>query len=337
MTKNIDLVNIILICLSLALAYLIPFELFLFSYAFLGPLHYLTEINWLKEKRYFLPNPNYAVFFIVVAVAISIPGLLKVPIWPGVLKITFIDYLGNYLSNYSSALILFSFLISIAWVFFGDKDKRFYAILCFAFSIFLGLRFFPKGIFMMVIFVPTIIHVYIFTLLFMVFGALKTANISSKIAIVLLVSVPVIISFSPIDGSSYLLGQEAQDVFLASGFQGLGIKISEMMGITKDKDYMLYASNNVKIQIFIAFAYTYHYLNWFSKTSVIGWNRNMSVAKKSIILVIWAISILIYWYDYSLGMSLLFALSILHVLLEFPLNVTSIRAIGISLKRRENV
>ena len=34
-------------------AYALPFELFLFSYAVLGPLHYLTEISWLHDRSYF--------------------------------------------------------------------------------------------------------------------------------------------------------------------------------------------------------------------------------------------------------------------------------------------
>ena len=32
-----------------------------------------------------------------------------------------------------------------------------------------------------------------------------------------------------------------------------------------------------KVQAFLAFAYTYHYLNWFSKTLIIKWHQ---VAKK---------------------------------------------------------
>ena len=45
MTKKIDLLNIGLIALSLIIAIMLPFRLFSFSYAILGPLHYLTEIN----------------------------------------------------------------------------------------------------------------------------------------------------------------------------------------------------------------------------------------------------------------------------------------------------
>jgi hypothetical protein len=78
---------------------------------------------------------------------------------------------------------------------------------------------------------------------------------------------------------------------------------------------------------FIAFAYTYHYLNWFSKTSVIKWHL---VSKKSLLITIgiWLLSVAIYAYDYSLGMNVLFFLSFLHVFLEFPLNIVSFTGIG---------
>src|SRR2546427_4816034 len=52
-TDKINYLNIGLMLLSLGVAFFIPFELFLFSYAILGPLHYLTEISWLHERKYF--------------------------------------------------------------------------------------------------------------------------------------------------------------------------------------------------------------------------------------------------------------------------------------------
>ena len=39
--------------LSMLAAFMLPFETFLFAYAFLGPLHYLTEISWLHDRKYF--------------------------------------------------------------------------------------------------------------------------------------------------------------------------------------------------------------------------------------------------------------------------------------------
>src|SRR5437762_6342156 len=52
-TDKINYLNIGLMLLSLGVAFRFPFELFLFSYAVLGPLHYLTEISWLHERKYF--------------------------------------------------------------------------------------------------------------------------------------------------------------------------------------------------------------------------------------------------------------------------------------------
>lgn len=75
-TKETDILNIILIIISLALAFHMPFGLLLFSYAFLGPLHYLTEINWLKEKKYFIEETKWIWLFIVLAMVLTIPILL---------------------------------------------------------------------------------------------------------------------------------------------------------------------------------------------------------------------------------------------------------------------
>ncbi len=78
---------------------------------------------------------------------------------------------------------------------------------------------------------------------------------------------------------------------------------------------------------FIAFSYTYHYLNWFSKTSIIKWHK---VEKKYLIatIAIWLSAIGIYRYDYQTGLKFLFFLSFLHVFLEFPLNCRTMIDIG---------
>ena len=83
----------------------------------------------------------------------------------------------------------------------------------------------------------------------------------------------------------------------------------------------------------IAFAYTYHYLNWFSKTTVIGWYKKINKKKAILIALIWLLSMSIYYYDYKIGLTLLLFLSLLHVFMEFPLNFISIREIGNSLRQ----
>src|SRR5208337_5106838 len=53
---NVNYLNIGLMVLSAVLALRYPFELFLISYAVLGPLHYLTEISWLHDRQFFTPR-----------------------------------------------------------------------------------------------------------------------------------------------------------------------------------------------------------------------------------------------------------------------------------------
>ena len=51
---RINYLNIGLMLVSCAVALFIPFELFLFAYAVLGPAHYFTEISWLHKRGYFM-------------------------------------------------------------------------------------------------------------------------------------------------------------------------------------------------------------------------------------------------------------------------------------------
>src|SRR6266550_6453079 len=56
--RRVNLLNMGLMLVSCLVAYVVPFELFLFSYAVLGPLHYLTEISWLQKRNYFTQGKN---------------------------------------------------------------------------------------------------------------------------------------------------------------------------------------------------------------------------------------------------------------------------------------
>src|SRR5579872_5734533 len=69
MKQRVDLLNFLLIWVTLGLALAWPFQLFLFSYIVLGPLHYLTEINWLDQQNYFLrPRDRGAFIWMMVAI-----------------------------------------------------------------------------------------------------------------------------------------------------------------------------------------------------------------------------------------------------------------------------
>src|ERR1700690_2788918 len=69
--RRTDAIHFALMLAAVGLSYLLPFELVLLSYVFLGPAHYLTEISWLHDRDYFLPHRGIALTLIVVALAVS--------------------------------------------------------------------------------------------------------------------------------------------------------------------------------------------------------------------------------------------------------------------------
>ena len=49
--RHTDAVHFALLLGAFGLSYVLPFELVLLSYVFLGPAHYLTEISWLHDRK----------------------------------------------------------------------------------------------------------------------------------------------------------------------------------------------------------------------------------------------------------------------------------------------
>ncbi|HSZ26433.1 MAG TPA: hypothetical protein VK766_11960, partial [Cytophagaceae bacterium] len=72
LTNKEDYINIGLMLISCLLAFMLPFELFLFSYAILGPLHYLTEISWLHQRNYFSTGKRDYAILVILCLLISI-------------------------------------------------------------------------------------------------------------------------------------------------------------------------------------------------------------------------------------------------------------------------
>ena len=62
-----NIVHFGLMLATLALSYLVPFELLLLAYVVLGPAHYATEISWLHDRNYFLPQRNVAIALAAIA------------------------------------------------------------------------------------------------------------------------------------------------------------------------------------------------------------------------------------------------------------------------------
>jgi len=312
-STTIHHLNTGLIVLSCIVAFYVPFELFLFSYGILGPLHYLTEIGWLHKKNYFTKG-KYDFIFLIAACVLLMYLFYNPPA-------------KNY--NLTADLILFSLLICFTFVFIKDWLYRFVIIALTI--VFIGfVNNVPQYFTWVAIFLPTIIHVFIFTWAFMLFGVLKEKSRAGAISILVLIICSVVLFLVQPQGLQYTVSDYTQKSY--HQFAELNLRLINTFNMDKLTDItQVFTSNSgFVIMRFIAFAYTYHYLNWFSKTSVIKWHL---VPKKTLIATIglWLISIALYIYNYNLGLEVLFFLSFLHVFLEFPLNVVSFTGIGKSL------
>src|SRR5258707_13387861 len=67
-----DAAHLGLMLAALGLTYLVPIELLLLAYVVLGPAHYATEISWLHDRKYFLPQRGVALALAVVAVVAAL-------------------------------------------------------------------------------------------------------------------------------------------------------------------------------------------------------------------------------------------------------------------------
>lgn len=320
--RGINYLNIFLMLISVVAAYIIPFELFLFSYAVLGPLHYLTEISWLEKKNFFVKS--------------------KADIWLFVLLVIFITVgIFNRQAKANDFVASFLFLAFVYGLIIVLVDnlifKIVFAFVAFVFSVVLGFNNFPNLPFILfAVWLPTIIHVYVFTGFFMLYGALKAKSSSGifSVGIFILCAITFFI-YTPdhvgIPVSVY--GQRAYSLFTL-----LNKSMYEILGygtFTMDADTLYFGEKSIVIMRFIAFAYTYHYLNWFSKTTVIKWN-DVSKIRMTMIIVLWIASVVLYAYSYKTGFYALFLLSMLHVFLEFPLNHRSFIGVFQELKSRFN-
>jgi hypothetical protein len=313
-TAAINYVNIGLMIISVIVAYIIPFELFLFSYAVLGPLHYLTELSWLEKKNYFVKSKKDTWLFI-----------------PLVLLITIGMFYQQSKTNLFVASIMFSGLAYALSLIFIEKTALKIGVIVFAFLVSLIFQFnqFPTFPFILfAIWLPTIIHVFVFTGAFILLGALKNKS-GSGIAslIVFLICAFLFFIYMP-ENVGVAVSEYGKNAY--SYFKILNASLYNFFGFgefTMDEQVIFYGAKSVAIMRFIAFAYTYHYLNWFSKTSVIKWNQ-ISKKRFAIIISLWILSVALYVFSYKIGFYALFLLSMLHVFFEFPLNHFTFIGIG---------
>lgn len=456
---KINYVNIGLMLITAALAFFMPFETFLLAYAFLGPLHYLTEISWLHDRQYFSKGKYDFVILLIIGVLLSIAAFANDFGYKWEIIETF------YRMNLSDQLIVLALFSSVLFALVKNMILKIFAISFLYFALIKNwlapntdsMAETSTTIFALTSLVPTLIHVYLFTGLFMLYGALKSRSKSGLWQIVAFIIIPVVLVFAiPVNSKENKLTSYGKKAYYAdgNGFHNTNLSILShfklipevtnadyVKYVLRDPNYipdsikyafvldklftgkkytiagkdsvvsytlsgsayqdLVWSPNNpiikpqqafldslfpleknkfidaqaapfmakknelfivqnpesplymkpitlaqlipsshssiyhwiyysdigIMLMRFIAFAYLYHYLNWFSKTEVIRWHKVPKVRFIAVV-VLWLAACGFYLYDYSLGLSVLFFLSFTHVLLEFPLNIVSIIGIG---------
>ena len=165
---KINFSNIGLMLITAVCAYLYPFETFLLAYAYLGPLHYLTEISWLHDRNYFSKGKYDFLILLVVGVLLSLAAFSK----DFGVSLDIYDYFVEM--NLFDKLLVFALFSSILFALVKNLVVKILAILFL--YVFISGWLSPANaqaqsdntaIFALTSLVPTLIHVYLFTGLFM--------------------------------------------------------------------------------------------------------------------------------------------------------------------------
>jgi hypothetical protein len=312
--ERVDTLNIGLMLVAACVAMIIPFETFLFVYAVLGPLHYLTEISWLHDRQYFTKGRYDSLVLLGVAGLLTLYNLKEhLPI--------------EFPQGFDGNLLYVGLLSAVIFIFVKNNFYKWAGIVLLILTSQLNTHF----ILFFTLFLPTLVHVYVFTMLFMLYGAIKSKSRVGLLAVFVLLLCPVLLYTVYPDRVFYPVTEMGMKNY--ETFRYLNI-LSLMRGFDhplppKENDWyniIFHSKEGILLMRFIAFAYTYHYLNWFSKTSIIQWHK-VPKWRFALVLLIWVASIGLYKYDYTVGFQWLYFLSFLHVVLEFPLNMVSISGI----------
>ena len=321
---HIDKLNIGLILLSALLAYLFPLALFILAFAILGPLHYLTEINWLHNKAYFFTTKNWiwlSIALLCTTFLILPKVYLFAPADDGSLSL-----LMTKVNNWSNSLIFLTLCLAAGYQFI--KSKLVWVILIIL-AIAGALLLQEAELYNVIIgiFIPTIIHVYFFTLIFMLYGAKKSKSKFGYLSVALAVLIPLLLFFIPVERGSYLFNDQMKQIFIDNNFHVSPVLFAKYLGLSDGKTFYFYESLELKLMMFLSFIYCYHYLNWFSKTTVIKWHKQLNYKTTIAIILVWAINLSLFYYDFKIGLLFTLFFSFTHVLLEFPLNMMTFKGL----------
>lgn len=228
-----DLANLALIAGTALCAHLWPLQTLLGAYAFLGPAHYLTELSWLRDKRFFTRRAHLT----PLAMLILAGGLVVGDGTPAAgavvaaaLTLAALDRAG-----------LAPFLLAAAAVVAGGLGAASYSAGWPVVLAFTAL-------------VPTAIHVAGFTAVFLVKGARGAAD--PRAWLVPLAFSTAAASFVAVPTAPLAAGAWSDNAIRFFGTAAASLQLP-----------MLPLSHPAVFGA-LGFAYAFHYLNWFSQDLV---------------------------------------------------------------------
>ena len=299
--RRADLAALVVSGVAAAIA---PLQVFLLAFAVLGPLHYLTEIAWLRRKRFYLREVGVSsrayVLLAMAAVTVSVLSrVLNHDMWFWTV----------------GAMLLISLSVLV---------RNVYAILAIAVATVVTAFFLKTWVFFIAVMVPTLVHVFFFTWTFMVSGALrdKSAARMKWLNPALMLAIPAVLVFLPLHyaqpGGLWLRSE-------GMTFAAIHAKLVGDLHHTMAFDATMLNDAVVAgvLRVF-AFVYLFHYLNWFAKTELLEWPR---VSRRGWVGIgaLYVASLCPYVWSFRAGFIVSTFLSLLHVLLEFPLNWQTLR------------
>jgi hypothetical protein len=270
-TVKIDWINVGLVITSAALAIFYPIQTFILSFSILGPLHYLTEINWLNNKTTISEdNKNlWKVSSLLISFFIVFPHIL-VFISPELVT----NPILLFINSWNNLLLFLSFILSVAFLYSSKKNVLIVTLV----TMIIGVTINDMSFFTIIIgtLTPTIIHVYFFTILFMWHGAKISNGRTGYYPLILTIGFPIFLMMVPIEPNNYYFDPFWKAIYTENQLYKFAQNFSYLIGNTDFSTFYFYEVMEIKLMIFVAFSYLYHYLNWFSKTSIIKWNENIN-------------------------------------------------------------
>ena len=292
---NLNALNIALMLVAGVLSFAWPFEVLIGSFLLLGPLHGLTELSWLHDRKYFTDSKAGPALLGASALVMMAPAVLA----PTAV-------------NMGPSVLLFAcFVASAGLVVARSLGAR---LVLAALALGGALLLLRNPLLALVgLFLPTVIHLFVFTGLFILTGAMRSHSKLGLLSLAVFVACAAALLLLPVTGPIRPLAgvvREAISVFsLLIGYLARHFPLAG----GDAKGAVVVAAR------FLAYITLYHYLNWFSKTRVIGWH---AVGRKRLLLVggLWLASLAALAVSLRAGILFAATLSTLHVVLEFPLN-----------------